>query len=269
MKILAVPVARHRNPARLPYITYLPKLTRPFPGIATTSSQRMMQYVSNVWTQWGRPDTKSLLGWKNRVYSVGERIMDSIEYEEWALKGIDQVLGPSIQRLLSRSHQTAPDAHTHVSVLYPPSLISRPSVLESLQRMSTHRAPLHNRQFLYNMVAIPVTAPLFLVPAIPNVVTYYFMWRAWSHWRAYQALQSLQSLIRHDLVKFEPDEQLDALFQHSRPPPSDLSTDCAWLLDQSCMNRIVDDYTLPAQAYVDLRRASKQAIHDIIRSGAT
>ena len=171
--------------------------------------------------------------------------MDSIEYEEWALKGIDQVLGPSIQRLLSRSHQTAPDAHTHVSVLYPPSLISRPSVLESLQRMSTHRAPLHNRQFLYNMVAIPVTAPLFLVPAIPNVVTYYFIWRAWSHWRAYQALQSLQSLIRHDLVKFEPDEQLDALFQHSRPPPSDLSTDCAWLLDQSCMNRIVDDYILP------------------------
>ena len=130
MKILAVPVARHRNPARLPYITYLPKLTRPFPGIATTSSQRMMQFVSNVWTQWGRPDTKSLLDWKNRVYSMGERIMDSIEYEEWALKGIDQVLGPSIQRLLSRSHQTAPDAHTHVSVLYPPSLISRPSVLE-------------------------------------------------------------------------------------------------------------------------------------------
>ena len=162
-----------------------------------------------------------------------------------------------------------PDAHTHVSVLYPSSLISRPSVLESLQRMSTYRAPLHNRQFLYNMIAIPVTAPLFLVPAVPNVVTYYFMWRAWSHWRAYKALQSLQSLIRHDLVKFEPDEQLDALFRHSRPPPSDLSTDCAWLLDQACMNRIVDDYILPAQAYVDLRRASKQAIHDIIRSGAT
>ena len=39
----------------------------------------MMQYVSNVWTQWGRPDTKSLLDWKNRVYSMGERIMDSIE----------------------------------------------------------------------------------------------------------------------------------------------------------------------------------------------
>ena len=56
----------------------------------------MMQYVSNVWTQWGHPDTKSLLDWKNRVYSMGERIMDSIEYEEWALKGIDQVLGPSI-----------------------------------------------------------------------------------------------------------------------------------------------------------------------------
>lgn len=230
----------------------------------------MMQYVSNVWTQWGHPDTQSLLDWKKRVHTMGERIMDSIEYEEWALKGIDQVLGPSIQRLLSsRSHQTTPDAHTHVSVLYPPSIISRPSVLESLQRMSTHRAPLHNRQFLYNMVAIPVTAPLFLVPAIPNVVTYYFMWRAWSHWRAYQALQSLQSLIRHDLVKFEPDEQLDALFQHSGPPPSNLSTNCIWLLDQSCMSRVVDDYTLPAQAYVDLRRASKQAIHDMIRSGAT
>jgi hypothetical protein len=141
--------------------------------------------------------------------------------------------------------------------------------MESLRNMAHHRAPHHYRLLFYNMVAIPVTAPLFLIPVIPNVFTYYFMWRAWSHWRAYVASMSLESLLQHGLVECKPDDQLDAIYaeakshksQHAQKQPSGWT----FFLDQDDMASLTHHYALSAQAFVDLRRASQQAIYDIMR----
>ena len=275
MNIIAVPLARHANSARLPYLTYL---SQPVAAAATKLSskpsfaQRAIQYASDMWTTWGRPETASLLNWKRRVHAFGERIMDRIEYEEWALKSIDQVLGPSIHALLSSRlplREPREEHPTHVAVLYPPSVVGRTSVMESLRSMAHHRAPHHYRLLFYNMVAIPVTAPLFLIPVIPNVFTYYFMWRAWSHWRAYVASKSLESLLQHGLVECKPDDQLDAIYaeakshesQHVQKQPNGWT----FFLDQDDMASLTYQYALSAQAFVDLRRASQQAIYDIMR----
>jgi hypothetical protein len=37
-----------------------------------------------------------VLDWKRRTYKTGEKLMDRIEYEEWALKAVDPTLGPSL-----------------------------------------------------------------------------------------------------------------------------------------------------------------------------
>ncbi|MCO5590881.1 hypothetical protein L7F22_044856 [Adiantum nelumboides] len=57
---------------------------------------RLMTRASNFWVSLGRTDVKSPLDWKRRTYTMGERLMDRIEYEEWALKGVDPALGPSL-----------------------------------------------------------------------------------------------------------------------------------------------------------------------------
>lgn len=57
---------------------------------------RLMTKASNFWISLGRTDVKSPLDWKRRTYTMGEKLMDRIEYEEWALKGVDPALGPSL-----------------------------------------------------------------------------------------------------------------------------------------------------------------------------
>lgn len=57
---------------------------------------RLMNRASAFWIDLGREDQKSTLDWKRRTYTLGEKLMDRIEYEEWALKGVDPTLGPSL-----------------------------------------------------------------------------------------------------------------------------------------------------------------------------
>lgn len=59
-------------------------------------SSRIMAKAAEFWVGLGREDQTSPFDWKRRTYSLGERLMDRIEYEEWALKGIDPALGPTL-----------------------------------------------------------------------------------------------------------------------------------------------------------------------------
>lgn len=58
---------------------------------------RVMNKAADFWVGLGREDQKSTLDWKRRTYNLGEKMMDRIEYEEWALKGVDPTIGPSVK----------------------------------------------------------------------------------------------------------------------------------------------------------------------------
>lgn len=57
---------------------------------------RLLNKASDFWIGLGREDQKSIFDWKRRTYNAGEKLMDRIEYEEWALKGVDPTLGPTL-----------------------------------------------------------------------------------------------------------------------------------------------------------------------------
>ena len=59
-------------------------------------SKRIMSKASAFWVDLGREDQKSTFDWKRRTYTLGEKLMDQIEYEEWALKGVDPSIGPTL-----------------------------------------------------------------------------------------------------------------------------------------------------------------------------
>lgn len=58
--------------------------------------KRLMNKASDFWIGLGKEDQTSTLDWKKRTYNMGEKLMDRIDYEEWALKGVDPTLGPSL-----------------------------------------------------------------------------------------------------------------------------------------------------------------------------
>jgi len=132
-----------------------------------------------------------------RTYELGERIIDRIDFEELALKGVDPTLGPSIpnpditgqankvdhlekqtpREVLRVSLITAYlSVHSYprqIPLVYPPSIyaslpsmgvneVSHPSVVH-LRTLLTSREPRHRRGFWMWMAIAPLTAPLIIV----------------------------------------------------------------------------------------------------------
>jgi len=267
MKVMAVPLARSANSARVPYLTYIAYSTvkRECKRSGTLPlSQRIVAQASRAWSNLGRTDTRSLFDWKRRVFLLGERIMDRIEYEEWALKGIDQALGPSIRSLVLSRHQFPHAQPSRLSLLYPPSLVSPATVIESVRRMISHRKPHHSWQIVYSTIGIVASSPLFLIPAIPNLPAYYLMWRVWSHYRAYVACKSMSSLLEQNLIDLAPDAKLDEICTQNEDGESQpLSDDWSLIMGPWRAKQLMDTYQLPEQCRVDLMRASMQAKAEI------
>lgn len=109
MRLIAVPLARAK-PGAIPLSTFLAQAAKQAPNTNTTSSSadgtpaqkqapfmtRMLDKASTFWVGLGKPGVKSTFDWKRRTYETGEKLMDRIEYEEWALKGVDPALGPKL-----------------------------------------------------------------------------------------------------------------------------------------------------------------------------
>lgn len=95
--------------------------------------------------------------------------MDKVEYEEWALKGIDVAIAPqpwsSIQSAQSDPKQQTPKKDK-VTILYPKSILEPKSVLETLKAQLAHREP-HHRAMMRRCI-------LYVHPfaAIPSVSSF-------------------------------------------------------------------------------------------------
>lgn len=111
MRLVAVPLARTR-PSVNPISTFVAQRAANAAKVTQESkdpkavplSTRLLKKASAFWMDLGRTDQKSTFDWKRRTYVAGERLMDRIEYQEWALKAIDPALGP---RLL---HENTPES---------------------------------------------------------------------------------------------------------------------------------------------------------------
>ncbi len=94
--------------------------------------------------------------------------MDRIEYQEWALKGIDPAMGPKLMGgSLKDAEKKASDKGIpqldHIPLLYPSSLLKPDRLLTSLKNLTDHRTPHHYRRFWYCVVGMPFTIPFALI----------------------------------------------------------------------------------------------------------
>ncbi|KAF5369450.1 hypothetical protein D9758_002499 [Tetrapyrgos nigripes] len=179
--------------------------------------------AAQTWSGFGNAPEGS---WKLRVFRGGEALVDRIDFEELALKGVDPSLGPTILRPdFSRKDEKAKDYK--ISLLFPPSVHTGEASLSYLRSLVQMHTPRHKRGFWIWLLVSPFTAPFMIIPVIPNLPFFFCIWRSWSHYRAYRASEYLKALIEHGQVIPEASPILDAIYKDFAPKPIESSSSSA------------------------------------------
>ncbi|CAE6421289.1 unnamed protein product [Rhizoctonia solani] len=272
---LSVRPSGHRHPL-IYYYAQMPKRTESDEQ-SPALLKRAQEKASQMWSNWG----KAPGGWKLKVHTYGEKIVDRIDFEELALASIDTSLGPKISQLGKRGSEgrklSEEQTKTHtvsIPLIYPPSFMSSVDPLVSLQDQLSIRSPLHRRKTWFWVGVMPFTAPFMLIPVMPNLPFFFCVWRAWTHWKAHKASTYLLELSNQEAIQASPSKDLDEVYSkasRSLPDPTrgitkensspEFDSSITQLLPNpsSTISHIVDAYSLPKEAKRSLLRAVDQA----------
>ncbi|PPQ64852.1 hypothetical protein CVT24_008216 [Panaeolus cyanescens] len=173
----------------------------------------MTKKAADTWAGFG----KAKGGWKLKLYETGEKMVDRMDFEELALKGLDPSLGPSITHLKRVKEIEDKRDVPAIPLIFPASQISPSQALKELSAYAQYRIPKHKRGFIMWLAISPITAPFMIIPVIPNIPFFFCIWRSWSHYKAYKSSLYLKSLVDHDVLVPEASESLDAIYAKYSP----------------------------------------------------
>ncbi|KAF7332556.1 hypothetical protein MKEN_00138300 [Mycena kentingensis (nom. inval.)] len=218
IRIFALPLTRSAAASKLPRPTFYafritpppskPKLVAPNPGIFARwlPEEGLGKWASHkaneTWIGWGQAPTGSM---KQRAFQTGERLMNQLEFEETNLKSLDLSIAPPLKDLRVEKGDEIP-------LFYTPTMLSGPQSLENLKALVDQRIPVHSRGMYTWIFFAILSAPLKLIPIIPNFPFYFCAWRTWSHLKARRAAQYLKSLIENNRIVPEPLHDLTAVY---------------------------------------------------------
>ncbi|KAK7062207.1 mitochondrial K+-H+ exchange-related-domain-containing protein [Favolaschia claudopus] len=254
MRIIALPLARKPlNSSKLLPVFYNFKITAPpplkkplrTPGLFTRwlPDEGLGKWASHkATTTWAGFGTAAEGTIKKRAFVLGERLMDQLDFEESYLKTIDLSIAPALTE------------KGEIPLFYPSSVLSGPQSLDNLRALVEERIPLHNRGLaLYIFFAI-LSAPLKLIPIIPNFPFYFCAWRSWSHWKAKRAAQYIQSLIKSNRIVPKQLEDLNSVYAlHAK-----LEKSASNLLPRESLDKAIRILTMSLEESKDLLRAYDQ-----------
>ncbi|KAL9046488.1 MAG: hypothetical protein Q9214_000688 [Letrouitia sp. 1 TL-2023] len=196
MRLFLVPISTHRS------LIYCQRLNRLAASSSPNLADRITARASATWLKWEKSDT----GWQKKVTAYGNKLLERIPYEEWGLKST-----PPLSR---RRREHYARGQTHVEVEFPGKVIRREEVWGCLRWLAgEERQAFHAKWMWGSMVGMPVTAPMALVPVVPNIPFFYLVFRAWSHWRARSGSKHIEFLLSNDLIKLVPSTALDLAYQ--------------------------------------------------------
>ncbi|WVQ95104.1 hypothetical protein IAU59_002198 [Kwoniella sp. CBS 9459] len=182
------------------------------PDPIEVAGQRSQQLVSKALTKasdtWLKLGQKPKDSWTYWFYAKGEKLMDRIEYEEWALKAVKENEGVKVDKdgnILSEKIE--------IPLLRPTlSDTALPPLLPKLHRLLIHRIPYHRKMMWRSLIFTPVTWPFAIIPVIPNFPFFYVLWRAWSHYKAWRGALYLEILLKNGLIVEKEDKQLTEIY---------------------------------------------------------
>ncbi|KAJ5987300.1 hypothetical protein N7451_011665 [Penicillium sp. IBT 35674x] len=149
---------------------------------------RVTTKAAQTWAKWEEADG----GWKKSLVTWGNKVQQRIPFEEWGLKSI-----PSLN-----SQKRIDEAHgiKKIDVLYPGNSLRLEKIPALLRTIATERQEFHRKKMRWSLGIAPLTAPLGLIPVVPNIPFFYLAYRGWSHWRALNGSQHLEFLVEKNLL---------------------------------------------------------------------
>lgn len=124
----------------------------PKPAAQRNLLDRVNKKATDTWAAWEAAEK----GWRRQVVKYGNRALQRISYQEWALKSFPPS-NPTLQ-----AEQITQGAK--VEVLFPQNIISVEDVPKVLDRLARERKSLHFNRFMGSLVGMPFTIPFALVP---------------------------------------------------------------------------------------------------------
>ncbi|KAK4245150.1 mitochondrial K+-H+ exchange-related-domain-containing protein [Corynascus novoguineensis] len=202
MRLYLLPISTRRT------LLYCQRLNAPTTEKPTWSDW-IQAKAARTWSGWEKKEK----GWQKSVVNYGNQLLRRIPYEEWGLK--------SVPPLSQRRKQVELKGTEKVEVVYPKTLLAMDKVPNILHALATEREALHKRRLIWCFVGMPLTAPIGLLPVIPNLPFFYLVYRAWSHWRALSGGKHVQFLLKNKLLALTPSPVIDEVYtQEKQPLPS-------------------------------------------------
>ncbi|WVQ79729.1 hypothetical protein IAT38_001829 [Cryptococcus sp. DSM 104549] len=201
---LAAPGATDGATSKTPLLIFHVSQPAPDGSVKASPLNRVLAKASDTWLKLGDKPKDSWMYW---FYAKGEKLMDNIEFEEWALKAVKEGEGVRISKegeILDRIEIP----------LLSPDLAGQPMppLLPKLHRMLIHRIP-HHRKMMYRTILVsPITWPFAIIPIIPNFPLFYVLWRAWSHYKAWRGATYLEKLLKAGLIVERKSPELTAIY---------------------------------------------------------
>lgn len=132
-------------------LVYCQRIT-PKPAAQKSIFDKISQKTTETWARWEEAEK----GWQKQVVTYGNRALQRIPYQEWALKSFPPS-NPNLQ-----AEQITDERK--FDVIYPGNVVQRDDVLKILGRLARERKQLHFNRFIGSLVGLPFTIPFALVP---------------------------------------------------------------------------------------------------------
>ncbi|KAJ5167007.1 uncharacterized protein N7482_005788 [Penicillium canariense] len=161
---------------------------------------RATSKAATTWAQWEEAES----GWKKHLVTWGNRVQQRIPFEEWGLKSIPSI---NAQRRIDENHTSK-----RIDVLYPGNSVRLEKIPIILRKIATERQEFHRKKMWWSLGIAPFTAPLALIPVVPNIPFFYLVYRGWSHWRALNGSRHLEFLVEKSLLNPISLPQLEQLY---------------------------------------------------------
>ncbi|KAJ5224793.1 uncharacterized protein N7469_008296 [Penicillium citrinum] len=144
--------------------------------------------AAQTWAGWEEAEK----GWKKHLVTWGNKVQQRIPFEEWGLKSIPSL---TTQRRADEQY-----GNKKIEVLYPGNTLRLEKIPGLLHKIATERQEFHRKKMWWSFGIAPFTAPLGLIPVVPNIPFFYLVYRGWSHWRALNGSRHLEFLVDKNLI---------------------------------------------------------------------
>ncbi|KAI2635982.1 mitochondrial K+-H+ exchange-related-domain-containing protein [Xylaria nigripes] len=193
MRLFLLPVSTRRTLLYCQKLQTLPSEHKPW-------VDKIISRAAKLWSEWEQAKG----GWKESVVIYGNRALRRIPYEEWSLKSV-----PTLSTRRREEEIMGKEKH---HIIFPESIISASRASQVLQTLATERESLHRSRMIWCFIGMPISAPLGLVPLVPNLPFFYLAFRAWSHYRALSGGKHLQWLLSNKFFTLSPSKELNTIY---------------------------------------------------------